>query len=240
MIVATYTKCGTTLLQQLIEMLRSRGDMAFDEITEAQPWLDFCADVGQDPDAAQRGGLWPRVFKTHQPPRALARGCRVASVVRAPAAVLRSYHAFYTKKDHPLTRGKGVDAWAVEWAARWAVRRVRTFAVQRRLLPLDDGLVPDRLAQKKLVAVDVPCVGALLDDGGEHGGVVESRLAVFRGLDRGLVRRVQSAEHERHVPVVAFDLRHLLPDLGVVPVCSLQRRLEALGNGEAHLLVGRR
>ena len=27
-IVATYTKCGTTLLQQLIEMLRSRGDMS--------------------------------------------------------------------------------------------------------------------------------------------------------------------------------------------------------------------
>ena len=47
-LIATYTKSGTTVLQQLLEMLRARGDMSFDEITEAQPWLDFCHDIGVD------------------------------------------------------------------------------------------------------------------------------------------------------------------------------------------------
>merc|ERR1712166_1607144 len=34
--VATYTKCGTTMMQQFIEMLRSEGKLDFDEITAVQ------------------------------------------------------------------------------------------------------------------------------------------------------------------------------------------------------------
>ena len=110
-IVATYTKCGTTLMQMLIEMLRTRGNTDFEEITAVQPWLDFCLDVDVDPSAAQRA--LPRVFKSHQPIRSLDPDCRVASVVRSPAAVLKSYHAFYTKK-------KLVSAPIEEWATTWA------------------------------------------------------------------------------------------------------------------------
>ena len=43
--VATYSKTGTTVLQMLLEMLRSRGDTSFDEITAVQPWVDFCHDT---------------------------------------------------------------------------------------------------------------------------------------------------------------------------------------------------
>jgi hypothetical protein len=110
-IVATYTKCGTTLLQMLLEMLRTGGNVEFEEITAVQPWIDFCLDVGVDPCAAQRA--LPRVFKSHQPIRSLDSNCRVASVLRSPAAVLKSYHAFYTQK-------KLVDAPIDEWATTWA------------------------------------------------------------------------------------------------------------------------
>lgn len=113
-IVATYSKTGTTLLQQLIQMLRSGGDMGFDEITAVQPWPDFCADCRVELDAPQPH--WPRVFKSHQRPAALNRGARVASVVREPRQVVASYYSFYVAKDHPLVRGKSLDAWAAEWA----------------------------------------------------------------------------------------------------------------------------
>jgi hypothetical protein len=70
--------------------------MSFEEITEAQPWPDFCLDVGVDLDAEQRA--WPRLFKSHQAPGSLNRGCRVASVVRSPVEVLKSYYAFYVSR----------------------------------------------------------------------------------------------------------------------------------------------
>jgi hypothetical protein len=79
-----------------------------------QPWLDFCHDIGVDLDAPQRAH--PRVFKSHQRPAALNRVARLASIVREPASVLRSYFDFYIAKDHPLVRGKSLDEWAVEWA----------------------------------------------------------------------------------------------------------------------------
>lgn len=111
--VATYTKCGTTLMQQFIEMLRSEGKLDFDEITAVQPWIDFCHDINLDADAEQRA--WPRVFKSHQPLSSLPRIGRVATVLRDPAAVLRSYYAFYQAKQHPLVEGKTLDEWALEW-----------------------------------------------------------------------------------------------------------------------------
>jgi hypothetical protein len=113
-LVVTHSKTGTTLLQQLIQMVRSRGDTSFDEITAVQPWPDFCADIGIDVDAPQPHH--PRVFKSHQRPAAINRGARLASVVRDPAAVVTSYYSFYVAKDHPLVRGKTLDQWATELA----------------------------------------------------------------------------------------------------------------------------
>ncbi len=61
-----------------------------------QPWLDFCLDVGVDPSADNQRA-WPRVFKSHQAPGSLNRGCRVASVVRDPVSILMSYYSFYVR-----------------------------------------------------------------------------------------------------------------------------------------------
>eukprot|EP00656_Telonema_subtile_P020299 TRINITY_DN21434_c0_g1_i3.p1 TRINITY_DN21434_c0_g1~~TRINITY_DN21434_c0_g1_i3.p1 ORF type:complete len:305 (+),score=62.20 TRINITY_DN21434_c0_g1_i3:103-1017(+) len=113
--VATYTKCGTTLMQQLVEMLRSGGQLTFEEITQVQPWIDFCHDIKVDPDAEQLH--WPRVYKSHQPLASLPRTGRVVSVVRDPAAVLKSYYSFYTAKNHPLVQGKTLAEWGAEWIA---------------------------------------------------------------------------------------------------------------------------
>ena len=63
--IATYPKCGTTLLQQMLHTLRTRGDMSFDEITEVVPWFESAWDIGIDPGAKQVAS--PRVFKTHRP-----------------------------------------------------------------------------------------------------------------------------------------------------------------------------
>ena len=51
--------CATVL-----QALRSGGDIGFEEITEVQPWLDFCLDVDIDPSSEQK--YWPRLFKSHQ------------------------------------------------------------------------------------------------------------------------------------------------------------------------------
>ena len=51
--IATYPKCGTTLLQQMLHTLRTRGDMSFDEITEVVPWFESAWDIGIDPGAEQ-------------------------------------------------------------------------------------------------------------------------------------------------------------------------------------------
>src|SRR2546427_11896895 len=47
-LIATYPKCGTTWLQQIVHGLRMRGSMDFDEITAVVPWvrLSFCFGTG--------------------------------------------------------------------------------------------------------------------------------------------------------------------------------------------------
>mmetsp|Transcript_9370 Transcript_9370/g.21311 ORF Transcript_9370/g.21311 Transcript_9370/m.21311 type:complete len:329 (+) Transcript_9370:75-1061(+) len=99
-VVITFPKTGTTLLQQTCEQLRTGGDMSFSEITERQPWLDFAWDCGQDIDAAQVAH--PRLFKSHQLFSAINRGAKCLSMVRDPKAVLLSWFAFQKLKGRPL------------------------------------------------------------------------------------------------------------------------------------------
>src|ERR671922_1915726 len=62
-LIATYPKCGTTWLQQIVHGLRTRGSMDFDEITAVVPWIELAFDVGIDLEAPQVAE--PRAFKTH-------------------------------------------------------------------------------------------------------------------------------------------------------------------------------
>ena len=91
--IATYPKCGTTWVQQMVHSLRTKGDMDFDDICEVVPWLEMCLDLEQDPYASQRGE--PRAFKSHLHAGELPKGGRYINVVRDPKAVLVSFYRFF-------------------------------------------------------------------------------------------------------------------------------------------------
>ena len=92
-IIATFPKCGTTWLQQIVHGLRTRGSMDFEEITLVVPWLELALDLGIDPDAPQVAE--PRAFKSHLSWHDVPKGGRYISMVRDPRDVLVSMYHFH-------------------------------------------------------------------------------------------------------------------------------------------------
>ena len=92
--IATYPKCGTTLLQQMLHTLRTRGDMSYNEITEVVPWLESAWDIGIDPGAQQVAS--PRVFKTHRPANRLPNVGRFIHMTRDPVSLADSFYRFFS------------------------------------------------------------------------------------------------------------------------------------------------
>ena len=92
--IATYPKCGTTLLQQMLHTLRTRGDMSFDEITEVVPWFESAWDIGIDPGAEQIAS--PRVFKTHRPADKLSDVGLFIHITRDPLSLADSFYRFFS------------------------------------------------------------------------------------------------------------------------------------------------
>lgn len=66
--------------------------MDFGEITEVVPWDILAKDCGQDLDADQV--CEPRLFKSHEPWDAVAKGARYVCVVRDPLDVFFSFYNF--------------------------------------------------------------------------------------------------------------------------------------------------
>lgn len=91
--IATYPKCGTTLLQQMVNTLRTGGDMDFEEITVAVPWLEMATTMGMDPDAEQRAN--PRAFKTHRKYSDLPKEGRLLHMTRNPIDMADSFFRFF-------------------------------------------------------------------------------------------------------------------------------------------------
>ena len=91
-LISTYPKCGTTWMQQILHGLRTGGDMDFEEITLVVPWLEAAADMGIDPQAAQKAG--PRCFKTHLSWNRIPKGARYIHISRDPADALVSAYRF--------------------------------------------------------------------------------------------------------------------------------------------------
>ncbi len=91
--IATFPKCGTTWLQQVVHGLRTRGSMDFDEITLVVPWLELALDLGLDPEAPQVAE--PRAFKSHLNWHDIPKGGRYISMVRDPGDVLVSMYHFH-------------------------------------------------------------------------------------------------------------------------------------------------
>ena len=92
-LIATFPKCGTTLLQQIVHGLRTRGSMDFDEITLVVPWLELALDLGIDPEAPQMAE--PRAFKSHLNWHDVPKGGRYITMVRDPGDVLVSMYHFH-------------------------------------------------------------------------------------------------------------------------------------------------
>src|SRR5204863_4185815 len=92
-IIASYAKCGTTWLQQLVHSLRTGGDLDFDDISRVVPWIETAADLGLDLDGAQRGE--PRAFKSHLSYDQVPADARYIVSVRDPRDALVSAYRFF-------------------------------------------------------------------------------------------------------------------------------------------------
>lgn len=92
-IIATYPKCGTTLMQQIVHGLRTGGDMDFGEISEVVPWLETALDMGIDLYAPQKAR--PHAFKSHQSWDEVPKGAKYIYIMRDPKDVVVSFFHFF-------------------------------------------------------------------------------------------------------------------------------------------------
>ena len=81
-VIAPYSKCGTTWLQQIFHTLRTRGDFAFDDISRVVPWIETAAVLGLDLEGPQRAE--PRGFKSHLGYDRVPKGARYVVAFRDP------------------------------------------------------------------------------------------------------------------------------------------------------------
>jgi hypothetical protein len=107
-IIATYPKAGTTLMQQIVMLLLNNGDV--DEVGDVMvtsPWIEREYCMAKDRPAAfeslrrkTTGGTSRPVLKTHAPyhlfpAKSVPNGCKVIVVVRDPRDVAVSMHKHY-------------------------------------------------------------------------------------------------------------------------------------------------
>merc|ERR1719491_2461871 len=90
--IATYPKCGTTWVTQIVHQLRTGGHMDFGEISEVCPWDILALDCMQDLDADQVGSF--RVFKSHENADTIAKGASYIHVCRDPTDAFISFYRF--------------------------------------------------------------------------------------------------------------------------------------------------
>lgn len=110
--IATHSKAGTTMMQQIVHQLRTGGHTDFEEISLVVPFMEIAHDVGLDLNASQGHTL--RAFKTHfdwpSVPKAEVDGKLTGKyiyVARHPVSVIVSmYHFlegwFFTEEEFPL------------------------------------------------------------------------------------------------------------------------------------------
>ncbi len=91
-VIAPFSKCGTTWLQQTFHCLRTGGDMDFDDISRVVPWIELSGVCGQDLEAPQRAA--PRGFKSHLSYDAIPGGARYVVALRDPRDAMISLYRF--------------------------------------------------------------------------------------------------------------------------------------------------
>jgi len=92
-IIAPYSKCGTTWLQQIAHSLQTRGSMDFEEISNVVPWLELAYDLGIDLNADQAAE--PRVYKSHLSWHDIPKGGRYIVSFRDPSDAFISVYRFF-------------------------------------------------------------------------------------------------------------------------------------------------
>lgn len=90
--VASFPKCGTTWMQQIVHGLRSGGSMDFEEISLVVPWLECPPIPGLDLGGPQVAR--PRAFKSHLRWDDIPKGGRYIYITRAPADAFVSFYYF--------------------------------------------------------------------------------------------------------------------------------------------------
>lgn len=120
--IATYPKCGTTLMQQIVHGIRTGGDMDFRKISEVIPWIELAADLDLDADeeririATQQASidfmrryptLWEDVLMREK------RNAAMGIPADAGSSKLRS-------GDLSPARGVLTEAVGAAWRTRWA------------------------------------------------------------------------------------------------------------------------
>uniref|UniRef100_A0A7S3C4D2 Sulfotransferase domain-containing protein n=1 Tax=Haptolina ericina TaxID=156174 RepID=A0A7S3C4D2_9EUKA len=88
-------------MQHMLHLIKTGGDdVAFDDIDEVAPWIDFAWEVGQDLNADQSGGT--RIFKSHGVLSRVHEGCKYVCIIRDPIKMLKSLYTFIYAKmiDH--------------------------------------------------------------------------------------------------------------------------------------------
>lgn len=91
-IIAPFSKSGTTWLQQIFHTLRTRGDTDFDDISRVVPWIETAPRLGIDLNAPQRA--MPRGYKSHATWESVPKGARYIVSIRDPRDVLVSMYRF--------------------------------------------------------------------------------------------------------------------------------------------------
>ncbi len=91
--ISTYSKSGTTWMQQIVHQLRSGCSTDFEEISCVVPWLESAVDMNIDPHADQPFRF--RAFKCHLLHKDLPVGGRYITVFRDPIDVLSSFYRFF-------------------------------------------------------------------------------------------------------------------------------------------------
>lgn len=108
-LLVTFPKTGTTMLQQLTHQLRSGGDMAFRDIHDVIPFVEVNpAYRGDARDVVQSS---PRLFKTHQPLSVFSGGRRIL-LLRDPYTTFVSLYNFVKERGMPFARRNFV-AWSI-------------------------------------------------------------------------------------------------------------------------------
>lgn len=90
--ISPFGKSGTTWLQQITHGLRSRGDMAFEEITEVTPWIELADAFHWDLTADHE--FSPRIFKSHLDYKGIPKGGKYIVSFRNPLTQILSFYRF--------------------------------------------------------------------------------------------------------------------------------------------------